>query len=73
MLAIVPFLISGLAFGIISLVIFIAASVILTIPVFATRGSSQTIWMAVSGFLLLAIGATLVVLTVLVGQGEILQ
>lgn len=73
MLALVPFLVSGLAFGVISLVIFSCAAIILTIPVFASRGRAQAVWLGVSGILLLAIGITLVVLTVLVGQGEILN
>jgi hypothetical protein len=73
MLALVPLLMSGLAFGVVSLLIFITAVVILTIPVFATRGQTQMIWLGISGFLLLVIGVTLVVLTVLVGQGEIFQ
>ncbi len=73
MLAIVPFLIGGQTFGVISLVIFLSAVIILTIPVFATRGRAQAVWLGVSGLLLLALGATLVTLTYLVGQERILQ
>lgn len=72
MLALVPFLVSGLAFGVISLVIFSAAAIILTIPVFATRGRTQMVWMGIVSILLLVLAVTLVTLTVLVGQGEIL-
>jgi hypothetical protein len=73
MLELVPLLMSGLTFGIISLVAFITAVVILTVPVFGTRGRARLLWMGISGVLLLAIGVTLVVLTVLVGQEQILQ
>lgn len=68
----VPFLISALAFGVVSLIIFLASTVILTIPVFATRGRTQAVWAGVVSLLLLAIGVTLVILTILVGDDKFL-
>jgi hypothetical protein len=72
MIAVVPFMMSALAFGVTALIIFLAANIILTIPIFATRGRTQAIWFGVVSVLMLAIGATLVVLTVLVSQDKIL-
>ena len=72
MLVIAPFLISALAFGVTSMIIFMASSVIFTIPVFATRGTAQFIWFGVVGFLLTVEAAVLVVLTILVGNGDFL-
>lgn len=72
MIAVVPFLMSALAFGVTSLIIFLGANIILTIPIFATRGRTQAVWFGVVSLLLLAIGVTLVVLTVLVSQGKFL-
>jgi len=72
MLEFAPFLISALAFGVTSMVIFLASTVILTIPVFATRGRAQIIWFLVVGFLLTVEAAVLVVLTILVGDDKFL-
>ena len=73
MLEFAPFLISALAFGVTSMVIFLASTVILTIPVFATRGGTQIAWGGVAGFLLTVEAAVMVLLVVLVSQGEIWQ
>jgi hypothetical protein len=72
MLEFAPFLISALAFGVTSLIIFMTSAVILTIPVFATRGAAQFIWFGVVGFLLTVEAVALVVLTILVGNGDFL-
>lgn len=72
MLALVPFLMSALAFGVMSALIFVTASIILTIPVFATKGRTQAMWAGVTGLLLLVLGVMLIVLTIMVGQGDIL-
>lgn len=72
MLELAPFLISALAFGVTSMVIFVASVVILTIPVFASRGNAQLAWMGVVGFLLTVEAAGLVTLTILVGKDKIL-
>ena len=72
MLEFAPFLISALAFGVMSMVIFLASTVILTIPVFATRGRAQFIWLMVVGFLLTVEVAVLVILTILVGRDKFL-
>ncbi|MDZ7729367.1 MAG: hypothetical protein U5Q44_14910 [Dehalococcoidia bacterium] len=68
-----PFLISALAFGVISALIFVTATIVLTIPVFATRGRTQAVWAGITGLILLAIGVVLIVLTIMVGQGELLS
>lgn len=73
MLDYLPFLISANSLGVISLLIFLASSVILTIPVFATRGGVQVAWFGVVGFLLTVEAAVLITLVVLTSQGEIFQ
>ena len=44
MLELVPFLYTTLALGVTFLVVFMASTVILTVPVFATRGNAQITW-----------------------------
>ncbi|MCA9826152.1 MAG: hypothetical protein R3C29_09825 [Dehalococcoidia bacterium] len=73
MLELAPFLISALAFGVIALVAFIASTVIFTIPVFATRGTTQLAWLGAVGFVLTVEAIGLVVLTILVGRGDFLN
>ncbi|PFG74858.1 hypothetical protein [Tepidiforma thermophila] len=71
MAASLPFLISAMSLGVINLLIFLASAVILTIPVFATRGRTQAIWAAVIGTILLVEAVILIALVVLTGQGKI--
>ncbi|GIW15262.1 MAG: hypothetical protein K6U88_00600 [Dehalococcoidia bacterium] len=71
MAASLPFLISAMSLGVINLLIFLASALIITIPVFATRGRTQAIWAAVSGTILLVEAVILVTLVVLTGQGKI--
>lgn len=71
MVEILPFLYSPLALGVIFTLIFATSVVILTIPVFATRGTAQMIWFGVTGFLLTVEAVVLVTLAVLNSQGEI--
>lgn len=71
MLEILPFLYSPLALGVIFTLIFATSVVIFTIPVFATRGTTQMIWFGVTGFLLTVEAAVLVTLAVLNSQGKI--
>lgn len=73
MLAYLPFLISANSLGVICLLIFLGSAVVLTIPVFATRGGTQAVWTGVVGFLLTVEAAVMVTLVVLVSQGEIWQ
>lgn len=73
MLDYLPFLISANSLGVVALLIFLASAVILTIPVFATRGGSQIAWFGVVGFLLTVEAAILITLVVLTSQGEIFQ
>ena len=71
MLAYLPFLISANSLGIICLIIFLGSSLVLTIPVFATRGGTQIAWAGVIGFLLTVEAAVMVVLVVLTSRGDI--
>lgn len=73
MLAYLPFLISANSLGVILLIIFSASAVILTIPVFATRGGTQAVWTGVVGFLLTVEAAVMVTLVVLVSRGDLWQ
>ena len=73
MLAYLPFLVSASSLGIICLVIFLGSSLILTIPVFATRGSTQLLWTGVVGFALTVELAVMVLLVVLTSRGDIFQ
>ena len=73
MLAYLPFLISPNTLGVVCLVIFLASSMILTIPVFATRGGTQALWTGVVGFVLTVELAVMVLLVVLTSRGDILQ
>ncbi len=73
MLAYLPFLVSANSLGVICLIIFLGSSIILTIPVFATRGASQAIWTGVVGFALTVEAAVMVALVVLTSKGDIFQ
>jgi len=73
MLAYLPFLISANTLGVVCLVIFLASSMILTIPVFATRGGTQVAWTGVVGFLLTVELAVMVLLVVFTSRGDIFQ
>lgn len=72
MLELIPFLYSPIALGVIFLLVFVTSVIILTIPVFATRGRTQVMWLLTVGFLLTVEGVVLVVLAVLNSQGKIL-
>jgi hypothetical protein len=73
MLPDLPFLISPNSLGIIALLIFIGSTMIFTIPMFATRGTTQVAWAGVAGVLLLIEAAGLITLVVLVHNGTIWQ
>jgi hypothetical protein len=73
MLPYLPFLISANSLGVIFLIVFLASTVILTIPGFATRGGTQVAWLSVAGVLLVVEAAVLITLVVLTSQGEIFQ
>ena len=73
MLAYLPFLVSANTLGVICLVVFLASSMILTIPVFATRGTTQAVWTGVIGFVLTVEVAVMVLLVVLTSRGDIFQ
>ena len=71
MLDLLPFLYSPIALGVIFELILAASTVILTVPVFATRGSTQIAWFGIVGFLLTVELVVLIVLAVLKSQGKI--
>ena len=73
MLAYLPFLISANSLGVIFLTIFLGSTIVLTIPVFATRGTAQLAWTGVVGFLLTLEAAVMALLVVLVSRGDIWQ
>ncbi len=71
MLEFLPFMMSTLAFGVMSLVIFLGLSIVVSIPIFATRGRTQAVWFGVISIFMLAVGVALLVLTILHGRGDI--
>lgn len=73
MLSYLPFLISANSLGVILFIVFLASTVIFTIPGLASRGGQQVAWLSVAGVLLLAEAALFVTLVVLTAQGEIFQ
>ena len=72
MLDVLPLLYSPLALGVIFVLIWATSAIIITIPVFATRGSTQIIWFGAAGFILTVEAAVLITLAVLNSQGKIL-
>lgn len=73
MLSYLPFLISANSFGVIAVLILAGSGLILSIPVFASRGGAQLLWAAIVGFALTVEAAVLVTLIVLVSNGTIWQ
>lgn len=73
MFSYLPFLISANSFGIIAVLIFAGSGLILSIPIFASRGGAQLAWAGIIGFLLTVEAAVLVTLVVLVSNGTIWQ
>ena len=66
-----PFLMGALTLGTIAFVVFLVSMIVLTIPVFATRGTAQVAWFAGVGFVLTAEAALFVTLVVLQSTGTI--
>lgn len=73
MLSYLPFLISANSLGVILFLVFLASTVIFTIPGFASRGGTQVAWLGVAGALLTVEAVIFVALVVLTSQGEIFQ
>ncbi len=71
MLAYIPFLIGPLAYGVVAFITFMASVVVFTIPVFATRGRTQAMWLAVVLLVLFVEAVVLLTLGILVDQGKI--
>lgn len=65
----VPLLVTPLSMGVMALLAFLVSAVVLTIPVFASRGRAQAVWAAIIGTLLLVEAAGLITLVVLVDRG----
>ena len=68
---ILPFLMSANDAGVICMIIFLASSIILGIPVFANRGGTQLAWAGVIGFVLTVELILMVVFVVLISNGTI--
>lgn len=67
----IPFLISAMTLGTVLGITLFSSIVILTIPVFATRGKAQFLWLAVVGLLVTIETAVFVTLVVLQSTGDI--
>jgi hypothetical protein len=65
------FLIGTLSWGIIAALILVASTIILTIPVFATRGMTQLVWFLVVGGILTLELAGLVTVGILIETGNL--
>ena len=62
---------SPTALGVIFVLVWLTTSVIVTIPAFATRGTTQIVWFGAAGFVLTVLAAVLITLAVLNSQGKI--
>ena len=62
---------SPTALGVIFVLVWLTVSVIVTIPAFATRGTTQIVWFGAAGFVLTALAAALIALAVLNSQGKV--
>jgi hypothetical protein len=67
----IPFLMSANDAGLISALIFISSSIILGIPVFASRGMQQLAWLGAVGFVLTVELVLMVIFVVLISRGTI--
>ena len=68
---VLPVLMSANDAGVISMIVFLASSILLGIPVFATRGTTQLLWGGVIGLILTVELALLVTFVALVSNGTI--
>jgi hypothetical protein len=68
---VLPFLMSANDAGVIGAIIFIASAIILTIPVFATRGNTQLMWAGGVSVVLLIELILIVTFVALISTGEI--
>jgi hypothetical protein len=67
----VPFLVTNLALGVNLFLVLATSAIVLLIPVFATRGKAQAIWLAVVGFVLTVEFAGLIAVGILNQQGKL--
>lgn len=68
---IVPFLMSANDAGLISALILISSSIVLGIPVFASRGMAQLAWLGAVGFVITVELVLMVIFVVLIARGTI--
>ena len=71
MLDVLLALYSPTALGVIFVLVWLTTSVIVTIPAFATRGTTQIVWFGAAGFVLTVLAGVLIALAVLNSQGKI--
>lgn len=62
---------SPTALGVIFVLVWSATAIVVTIPAFATRGTTQLVWLGGAGFILTVLGGALIALAVLNSQGMI--
>ena len=68
---VLPFLMSANDAGVIGALVFLSSAIILGIPVFATRGTTQLMWAGGVSLILLVELALIVTFVVLISTGEI--
>ena len=68
---VVPFLVTNLALGVNLVLVLAVSRIILTIPIFATRGKAQVMWLGVIGFVLTVEFAGLITIGILNQQGKL--
>ncbi len=71
MLELFPFLVTNLALGVVLFLVLAVSAIILPIPVLATRGKAQVMWLGAVGFLLTVEFAVLVVIGILNHNGDL--
>jgi uncharacterized membrane protein YhhN len=70
MLETLPILLSANDMGVIGLCIFLASSLIFSIPIFATRGKTQLMWFGIVSVVMIAEIALIVTAVVLISTGN---
>ncbi len=62
---------SPTALGVIFVLVWSATAIVVTIPAFATRGTTQLVWLGGAGFVLTVLAGVLIALAVLNSQGKV--
>lgn len=68
---VLPFLMSANDAGVMGMIVFLASSIVLGIPVFATRGATQLVWGGAVSLVLLIELVLIVTFVVLISNGTI--